>query len=113
MTQFWGFDHVDARVRSLADVEGFYDKLMPELGMPEKDYHVVDAAGVWSRAEVSEKYNTVEYHEKPSDGRPAHFIGFIEDPSMKPVFSRIAFRISPSIGDLERWVALLGRIDAY
>src|SRR5690242_5416806 len=107
MPEFLGFDHVDTRVRSLAAVEAFSDRLMPEIGLPEKDFHIVDAAGDWSRARPGEKYNTVEYHEKGSDGRPAHFIGFIEDPSMKPVSTRIAFRIA-SVGDLDRWIAFLG-----
>ena len=111
MPQFLGFDHVDTRVRSLAAVEPFYDKLMPEIGLPEKDCHIVDAAGDWSKASPGEKYNTVEYHEKRSDGIPAHFMGFIEDPSMTPVFTRIAFRIA-SIGDLDRWIAFLGGIGA-
>ncbi|HYK53681.1 MAG TPA: VOC family protein, partial [Candidatus Eremiobacteraceae bacterium] len=97
--------------RSLAAVEDFYDKLMPALGLPEKDCHVVDAAGDWSRAEPGEKYNTVEYHEKPSDGRPAHFIGFIEDPSMEPVLTRIAFRVA-SVAELDRWIAILKDLGA-
>jgi catechol 2,3-dioxygenase-like lactoylglutathione lyase family enzyme len=108
---FLGFDHVDTRVRSLAAVEAFYDKLMPEIGLPDKDCHNVDAAGVWSRAKPGESYNTVEYHEKAADGRPAHFMGLIEDPAMKAVSTRIAFRVA-SISELDRWVALLGRIGA-
>jgi catechol 2,3-dioxygenase-like lactoylglutathione lyase family enzyme len=111
MPQFLGFDHVDTRVRSLTAVEAFYDRLMPEIGLPEKDCHIVDAAGNWRRAAPGESYNTIEYHEKPPDGRPAHFIGFIEDPAMKPVSTRIAFRIA-SVGELDRWIALLGRIGA-
>jgi catechol 2,3-dioxygenase-like lactoylglutathione lyase family enzyme len=111
MPQFLGFDHVDTRVRSLAAVEAFYDSLMPEIGLPEKDCHVVDAAGTWRRAEPGENYNTIEYHEKPADGRPAHFMGFIEDPTMKPVSTRIAFRVA-SVGELDRWITFLGRIGA-
>jgi hypothetical protein len=111
MSDFVGFDHVDTRVRSLAAVEGFYDRLMPEIGLPEKDCHIVSPAGDWSRAKAGEKYNTIEYHERPADGRPAHFIGFVEDPSMTPVSTRIAFRIGPD-SDLDHWIALLGRIGA-
>src|ERR1700674_537282 len=111
MADFLGFDHVDTRVCSLAAVEAFYDKLMPEIGLPDKECHNVDATGAWSRAKPGEQYNTIEYHEKPSDRQPAHFIGFIEDPAMKPVSTRIAFRIA-SVGELDRWVALLGRIGA-
>src|SRR5437879_12934643 len=72
MPQFLGFDHVDTRVRSLTAVEAFYDRLMPEVGLPEKDCHIVDAAGNWRRAKPGEHYNKIEYHEKPTDGRPAH-----------------------------------------
>ena len=111
MSDFLGFDHVDTRVRSLAAVEAFYDELMPVIGLPEKDYHVVSAAGDWTRAKQGEKYNTVEYHEKPADGSPAHFMGFIEDPSMTPVSTRIAFRIAGD-SDLEHWISLLRRIGA-
>ncbi|MBV8163524.1 MAG: VOC family protein [Candidatus Eremiobacteraeota bacterium] len=111
MPQFFGFDHVDTRVRSLTAVEAFYDKLMPEIGLPEKDYHIVDAAGNWRRVQPGEHYNTVEYHEKSENRQPAHFMGFIEDPAMQPVSTRIAFRIG-SVGDLDRWVTLLGRIGA-
>jgi hypothetical protein len=111
MADFLGFDHVDTRVRSLVAVEAFYDKLMPEIGLPDKQCHKVDASGAWSRAKPGEPYNTVEYHEQSSDGRPAHFIGFIEDPAMKPVSTRIAFRVA-SVSELDRWVALLGRIGA-
>jgi catechol 2,3-dioxygenase-like lactoylglutathione lyase family enzyme len=111
MADFLGFDHVDTRVRSLAAVEAFYDNLMPAIGLPDKQRHNVDATGNWSRAKPGEQYNTIEYHERSSDRRPAHFIGFIEDPAMKPVSTRIAFRIA-SVAELDRWVALLGRIGA-
>jgi 5-methylcytosine-specific restriction endonuclease McrA len=70
--------------------------------LPDKECHNVDATGNWSRAKPGEQYNTIEYHEKPSDRQPAHFIGFIEDPAMKPVSTRIAFRIV-SVGELDRW----------
>jgi len=111
MSEFLGFDHVDTRVRSLTAVEDFYDKLMPEIGFPDKDFHIVNAAGEWRRATPEEKYNTVEYHERRSDGQPAHFIGFIEDPSMQPVSTRIAFRIG-SAAELDRWIAFLRGIGA-
>jgi catechol 2,3-dioxygenase-like lactoylglutathione lyase family enzyme len=111
MPQFLGFDHVDTRVRSLTAVEAFYDKLMPEIGLPEKDCHIVDVAGDWRRAGPGENYNTIEYHEKPSDQRPAHFIGFVEDPAMKPISTRVAFRIA-SVDELDHWISLLGRIGA-
>ena len=111
MAEFLGFDHVDTRVRSLAAVEAFYDKLMPEIGLPDKDYHHVDGAGNWQRAESGGSYNTVEYHEKQANGSSPHFMGIIEDPAMKPVLTRIAFRVA-SLVELDRWVELLGRIGA-
>lgn len=112
LPQFFGFDHVDTRVRSLGAVEAFYDKLMPELGLPDKDCHVVSADGEWRRAEAGERYNTVEYHEQRSDGQPAHFMGIIEDPSMQPVLTRIAFRIGSEISGLGRWITFLRSIGA-
>ena len=41
--EFYGFDHVDCRVRSLEAVETFYDDLMPEIGLTEKRYAFVDS----------------------------------------------------------------------
>ena len=111
MPQFNGFDHIDTRVRSLKAVERFYDRLMPELGLPEKRYAYVDERGNWDNASDEKPYNTVEYYEPKVAGRVGCFIGFIEDKKMTPTLTRIAFRVSDP-ADLDRWHSLLGSIGA-
>ncbi|MBV8601757.1 MAG: hypothetical protein JO359_09380, partial [Candidatus Eremiobacteraeota bacterium] len=82
-TNFYGFDHVDTRVRSLAAVEPFYDLLMPRLGLVRKRYANVDG-DEWSDAEPGGAYNAVEfYQERTGEGAP-FFIGLIEDRAMQP-----------------------------
>ncbi|MBV9272092.1 MAG: glyoxalase [Candidatus Eremiobacteraeota bacterium] len=100
--RFLGFDHVDTRVASLAAVEPFYDRLMPKLGLTQKRYAYVDGAGDWHDASADRPYNTVEYSEIRDDGRAACFIGFIEDPAMHPVATRIAFIVERA--SLPSWV---------
>ncbi|MBV9403236.1 MAG: hypothetical protein JO018_05860 [Candidatus Eremiobacteraeota bacterium] len=95
-----GFDHVDTRVRSVKSVEGFYDRLMPALGMTEKTYSLIDAEGNWVKADAT-RYNIIEYYEPEQAGRVGCFMGFIEDAQMQPVGTRIAFRIAP--GQLDEW----------
>jgi catechol 2,3-dioxygenase-like lactoylglutathione lyase family enzyme len=111
MPKFLGFDHVDTRVRSLAAVEAFYDKLMPELGLPRKRHSFVDGNGDWLEVKPDGTYNVAEYFEAPEPGQSARFIGFIEDPSMQPTLTRIAFRVA-SVAELDRWVKLLERLGA-
>ncbi len=110
-SKFLGFDHIDTRVRSLKAVEQFYDKLMPELGLPHKRYSHVDGKGDWYEPTDQRPYNTVEYFEEPTAGHASLFIGFIEDPSMTPTLTRIAFRTA-SRGDLTRWSDFLRSIGA-
>jgi catechol 2,3-dioxygenase-like lactoylglutathione lyase family enzyme len=90
---FLGFDHIDVRVPSLALVEPFYDALLPALGLTLKTYSVVDVGGDWHDVEPGEAYNAVEYCEDPKPHDKGRFIGFIEDPSMIPVRTRIAFLV--------------------
>lgn len=111
MTSFLGFDHIDTRVRSIKAVEPFYDKLMPALGLPEKSYAHVDSQGEWDEPAADKPYNAVEYHESPKPGVVRHFIGFIEDPTMTPVLTRIAFR-AQAPAELERWLVFLSSIGA-
>jgi hypothetical protein len=107
MTQpFLGFDHIDVRVRSVKAVEQFYDKLMPELGLPKKHHAHVDAQGDWHDATDERPYNTIEYYEEASAGKTSFFIGFSEDVGMQPTLTRIAFRIG-SAAELSHWRALL------
>ncbi len=111
--RFLGYDHVDARVPSIASVEPFYDRLMPELNLPEKHYAFVDAGGEWHDPAEGRPYNAVEYHEAAagSEERVPFFMGFIEDPAMLPTSTRIAFRI-PCEADLIHWHAMLLAIGA-
>ncbi|MGZ3548791.1 MAG: VOC family protein [Vulcanimicrobiaceae bacterium] len=81
-------------MRSIHAVEPFYDRLMPELGLPHKRYAFVDARGDWHEPQPDGTYNTVEYYETPQAGRAEFFIGFIEDPTHVPPDTRIAFRVS-------------------
>ena len=109
--RFFGFDHIDTRVRSVKAVEPFYDKLMPELGLPRKRHAHVDAKGDWHEASEERPYNTIEYYEETTAGTTPFFIGFSEDVGMQPTLTRIAFRIE-SAADLNRWRALLVSIGA-
>ena len=61
------FDHVDLRVRSLAEAKPFYAALLPALDFP--------AFGVRS---LGIAYDAVRDHPKPE------FVGLIEDPSHVP-----------------------------
>jgi catechol 2,3-dioxygenase-like lactoylglutathione lyase family enzyme len=111
MSRFLGFDHIDTRVRSLAAVEPFYDRLMAELGLPRKKHSYVDEAGDWHSLDAGKQYNVAEYFEEPQTERAVFFIGFIEDPAMRPVMTRIAFRVPVPL-DVDRWVRLLREIGA-
>jgi catechol 2,3-dioxygenase-like lactoylglutathione lyase family enzyme len=109
--EFAGFDHIDVRVRSLADVESFYDALMPLLGLPRKSYALVEG-DEWTTLAGPGGHNAVEYFEPLVVGRTAHFIGFIEDPNHRAPATRIAFRAAApfdAAGWLERLRALGAR----
>ena len=99
--EFLGFDHIDCRVPSLAAVEAFYDRLMPELGLTSKREMHVDEAGAWFPASPDHPCNTVEYYEPPRQDRARFFMGIIEKPDHQPTHSRIAFRVTQ-----ERMLAL-------
>ena len=109
-SDFLGFDHVDTRVRSLRAVEAFYDRLMPELGLPEKRFAHVDDHGDWHDPSDAQPYNTVEYYQASAPGKVSFFIGLIEDAKMIPTLTRIAFRVSSST--LDHWHSLLTSIGA-
>jgi hypothetical protein len=92
--EFLGFDHIDCRVHSLAAVEAFYDRLMPELGLTSKREMHVDEAGEWFPASPDHPCNTVEYYEPPRQDRARFFMGIIEKAGHQPTHSRIAFRVT-------------------
>jgi hypothetical protein len=56
-------------------------------------------------------YNAVEYYEEKQSGRPASFIGFIEDTKMQPSLTRIAFRVTVPLA-LKEWIARLEQMGA-
>ena len=108
MPEFYGFDHVDCRVRSLAAVESFYDDLMPVIGLTEKRYAYVDADGNWHRE--FENYNAIEYYEAEHPTKPRRFFGLIENPLHRNNDTRIAFRVEYE--RMNELIALLGKIGA-
>ena len=108
--EFMGFDHIDTRVPSLAQVEGFYDKLMPLLGLTRKRKMYVDDDGEWLETSPNGGYNTVEYYTPPSPGEATFFIGFIERPDTASTWTRIAFRVEREA--LDEWLTVLRDIGA-
>ena len=111
MSLFLGFDHIDTRVRSLAAVEAFYDRLMPESGLPKKKRSFVDAQGDWHELKAGQSHNVAEYFEDAPTGRAAFFIGFIEDAAMVLVKTRIAFRVDTPF-DAAHWHRVLRELGA-
>ncbi len=109
MTEFYGYDHVDCRVRSLEAVEAFYDDLMPEIGLTEKRYAYVDADGEW-HTEFDDAYNAIEYFEPQHPTKPRRFFGLIENPLHRNNDTRIAFRVEYK--RMNELIALLGKIGA-
>jgi catechol 2,3-dioxygenase-like lactoylglutathione lyase family enzyme len=109
MDRFQGFDHIDARVPSLAQVEPFYDRFFSALGLGRKRFAVVDAHGEWADVPPGGRPNVTEYYEETS-GEPARFMGIIEDAAMSPTKTRIAFRIEAT--ELEAWYSRLHEIGA-
>ena len=68
------FDHIDLRVRDLAEADRFYGKILPALGFPTR-MQGKDYIG----------YNSDRDHPKPE------FIALDEDPNHVPNRTRIAF----------------------
>jgi len=84
------FDHVDLRVRDLAEARAFYAVLLPALGFPA----LCDTPhGI--------AYDAVRNHPKPE------FIGLIEDPGHIPNATRLAFW-AETAADVDRIGGLLG-----
>jgi catechol 2,3-dioxygenase-like lactoylglutathione lyase family enzyme len=108
VAEFYGFDHVDCRVRSLAAVETFYDDLMPEIGLTEKRYAYVDADGEWHNE--FDAYNAIEYFEAVHPTKPRRFFGLIENLLHRNNDTRIAFRVEYK--RMNELIALLGKIGA-
>ena len=82
------FDHVDLRVRSLAEARPFYETLLPALGFTH-DAHVDE----W-----------LQYEAEGTDGAP-EFFGVTESPGHIANECRIAFGTG-SIPDVDRLAAI-------
>jgi len=107
---FRGVDHIDLRVPSLAAVERFYDALFARLGLTAKSYSFVTFGGEsWQRADAGD-YSTIEWHEENVSGRPAAFIGVIEEDGAQPARGRIAFAVAREA--LDDWALVLPGIGA-
>ena len=83
------FDHVDLRVRSLAEARSFYETLLPALGFTRD----VGIEG-W-----------LQYEAEGPDGA-TEFVGVTESPQHVANECRIAFR-AESIRDVERLAAIV------
>lgn len=107
---FLGVDHVDTRVRSLRDVEPFYDRFFAAIGLVRKKYSYVDEAGEWSAVPPGVAANVAEYFERTTGGAPPRFVGIIED-GAPPSRTRIAF-CAESVAALDEWYARLPEMGA-
>lgn len=84
------FDHIDLRVRSLAEVQGFYEELLPALGFT-RDARIEG----WFQFEAGQ-------------GDVTEFFGITEAPGHVPNENRIAFW-AESVGDVDRLAAVIAR----
>ena len=82
------FDHIDLRVRSLAEVRSFYETLLPAIGFTRE-------------AKIE---GWLQFEAVGSDGVP-EFFGVTESPNHVANESRIAFRVE-SLKDVERLAAV-------
>jgi catechol 2,3-dioxygenase-like lactoylglutathione lyase family enzyme len=93
LVKLTGLDHVDIRVTSISAVEGFYDALLPALGLPRKNESHVGSDGEWYAVDPSHPRNSISYHTPLGSGSPEWFVDFVEDPEMVPAATRIAFAL--------------------
>ncbi len=103
-------DHADIRVPSLAAVEGFYDAILPPLGLSRKAESHVGPDGEWYPVEPSRPRNAVEYCTPVEPGEIGWFVGFIEDAGMTPTRTRIAFAfdLESDLAQVEQLVRAAG-----
>ena len=78
------FDHIDLRVRSLAEAKPFYAAFLPAIGFPD-----------FCETPIGIAYDARREHPKPE------FIGLIEDPIHVPNATRLAFWVDTK-EDVER-----------
>ena len=112
--EFLGFDHIDLRVPSLAAVEPFYGRLLPQLGLSRLGYaNVTHGGDTWDEG-TAEAHNAVEFYEEGVTGRPARFLGVIEEHDAQPARGRIAFAVDGgSLDEWERKLPELGALAVY
>jgi catechol 2,3-dioxygenase-like lactoylglutathione lyase family enzyme len=105
-----GIDHADIRVRSIAEVEAFYDALLPALGLSRKTESHVGDDGEWHAVDATRPRNAIEYHTPAEPGSLGWFVGFIEDPTTIATRTRIAFALDGEehLGACERLVRVAG-----
>jgi catechol 2,3-dioxygenase-like lactoylglutathione lyase family enzyme len=84
-----GYDHIDLRVRNLAEVHNFYEVLLPALGFVR---------------EMSIP-NWLQYEAAAPDDGPAAFFGVAESPGHVPNENRIAFW-AESPGEVDRLASI-------
>ncbi len=88
------FDHVDLRVRSLAEVRSFYETILPALGFTQR----VELEG-WLQ------------YEAPGSGGASEFFGITESPGHRANECRIAFW-QESRAEVDRLAEIVSRADA-
>jgi catechol 2,3-dioxygenase-like lactoylglutathione lyase family enzyme len=88
-----GLDHADIRVPSLAAVEGFYDAILPALGLSRKMASHVGPDGEWYDLDASRPANAIEYCTPLDPSSIGWFVGFIEDEGTVPTATRIALAL--------------------
>lgn len=86
---FAGFDHIDLRVKNLAQARPLYDALLPALGL----------------AELRVSDDAIEYYEHGHPGEPRRFFGINEAPDHVPNDTRICFTASAP-ADVDRLAAI-------
>lgn len=111
---FLGIDHIDLRVPSLAAVEPFYRHLLPRLGLTRLGFATVTHGGEEWDDGTAESHNAVEFYEEGVVGKPARFLGIIEEHDAQPARGRIAFAVTAeTLHEWERVLPQLGALDVY
>jgi predicted enzyme related to lactoylglutathione lyase len=88
------FDHIDLRVKNLAEARPFYAAFLPAIGFPH-----------FCETTIGVSYEARRDHSK------AEFIGLIEDPDHVPNATRIAFW-AETIEEVDRIADVIGSVGA-
>jgi catechol-2,3-dioxygenase len=98
-------------VRSLAEVEPFYDAILPILGLSRKIESHIDARGDWHAVDPTHPRHVIEYCTPIVPGSRDLFVGFIESEHTIASETRIAFAIAEA-RDLDAIEALVSTAGA-